>query len=171
EAKAPGCAGLLDRWSELRSLLDDGLYWQPHDQFKAVRLLGRQPLDAVDDPRLVTIYLAGWMMNDDDGHPLQGVTTELDNAEKKRFIALLNGRKAIRRLPADAEAAEAELRALIDAEESRLEGVLAGHLERAEAAAVARAAHDPSAEGERLRRDEQACDRALVRIIEALRKR
>src|SRR5262249_30215311 len=164
EAKAPGCAGLLDRGGELRGLLDEGLHWQPHDQFKAVRLLGRQPLDAVDDPRLVTIYLAGWMMNDDEGHPLQGVATELDNAEKKRFIALLNERKVARLMPSDAEAAEAELRSLIDAEEARLEEVLAGHLARAESAAAARAAHDSSLEAERLRRDEQACDRALVRI-------
>jgi len=46
EVRALGCAWLLDRWAELRGLLDDGLSWQPHDQFQAVRLLGRQPLEA-----------------------------------------------------------------------------------------------------------------------------
>jgi hypothetical protein len=116
EARALGCAWLLDRWAELRDLLDEGLKWQPHDQFKAVRLLGRQPLDAIDDPRLVTIYLACWAMLEEGGYPLQGVATELDNAEKKRFIALLNERKVARLMPADAAAAEAALRVLIDAE-------------------------------------------------------
>src|SRR5262249_35824466 len=105
------------------------------------------------------------------GYPLDGVVLELDNAERKRFVALLNERKPMRWMPEDAEEGEAALRSLIDAEEARLEGILAGHLARAEAAAAARAAHDVSPEGERLRRDEQACDRALVRIIEALRKR
>jgi hypothetical protein len=171
EARALGCAWLLDRWAELRGLLDDGLYWQPHDQFKAVRLLGRQPIDAVDDSRVIAIYLACWAMNEDGGYPLDGVALELDNAERKRFVALLNERKVMRWMPEDAEAGEAALRSLIDAEESRLEEILAGHLARAEAAAAARAAHDPSPVGERLRRDEQACDRAVVRIIEALRKR
>src|SRR6185312_15371438 len=130
-----------------------------------------QPLDAVDEPRVIAIYLACWAMNEPGGYPLDGVALEMDNAERKRFVALLNERKPMRWMPEDAEAGEAALRALIDAEESRLEEVLAGHLARAEAAAAARAAYDVSPEGERLRRDEQACDRALVRIIEALRKR
>jgi len=56
EIRALGCAWLLDRWTELRGLLDDGLKWQPHDQFKAVRLLGRQPMDAIDEPRVIAIY-------------------------------------------------------------------------------------------------------------------
>src|SRR5690348_7850943 len=60
EARPLGCAWLLDRFAELRGLLDDGLPWQPHDQFKAVRLLGRQPLDAIDDSRVILIYLACW---------------------------------------------------------------------------------------------------------------
>jgi hypothetical protein len=171
EVRALGCAWLLDRWAELRGLLDDGLHWQPHDQFKAVRLLGRQPMDAIDDSRVIAIYLACWAMNEEGGYPLDGVALELDHAERKRFIALLNERKVMRLMPEDASEGEAALRSLIDAEEARLEEILAGHLARAEAAAMARAAHDPSPEGERLRRDEQACDRALVRIIEALGKR
>ena len=123
-----GCAWLFDRWADLRGLLDDGLHWQPHDQFQAVRLLGRQPLDAIDDPRVIAIYLACWAINEEGGYPLDGVALEMDGAERKRFIALLNERKVVRLKPADAEAAEAQLRALIEAEESRLEEVLAGHL-------------------------------------------
>ncbi len=170
EATALGCAWMLDRWAELRALLDKGLPWQPHDQFKAVRLLGRQPLDAIDDRRVNGIYAASWALHEEAGNPLQGVCTELDDAERKRFIARLNDRRAARDMPVDAAAAEVELRGLIDEEESRLEGVLAGHLARAEATAVARASFDESPTGERLRRYEQASERSLVGLLEALRK-
>ena len=49
EALPTGCHWLLDRWAELRKLLDDGLKWQPPDRLRAIRLLGRQPIDALDD--------------------------------------------------------------------------------------------------------------------------
>ena len=39
---------VLDRWDELGNLLDRGLTWQSPDKLKAIRLLGRQPLDAAD---------------------------------------------------------------------------------------------------------------------------
>src|SRR5262249_3823244 len=63
EATALGCAWMLDRWAELKALLEDGLKWLSPDQFKAVRLLGRQPLDAIDDSRVMTIYMACWRLD------------------------------------------------------------------------------------------------------------
>jgi hypothetical protein len=50
ESTAAGCAWLLDRWGELRSILEQGLPWQSPDKFRAIRLLGKQPMDAFDDP-------------------------------------------------------------------------------------------------------------------------
>ena len=58
EGTALGCAWLLDRWDDLRELLEDGLKWQAPDRFKAIRLLGKQPLEAMDDERVMMIYLA-----------------------------------------------------------------------------------------------------------------
>ena len=49
QATAGGCQWMLDRWSELRSILEEGLDWQSADKLKAVRLLGRHPIEAVDD--------------------------------------------------------------------------------------------------------------------------
>jgi hypothetical protein len=45
EVTALGCDWLLDRWGELRDLLEAGVKWQQPDRFKAIWLLGRQPLD------------------------------------------------------------------------------------------------------------------------------
>ena len=58
EATASGCRWLLDRWAELRALLDGGLSWQPPDKLRAIRLLGHQPLDAADSQVVATIFQA-----------------------------------------------------------------------------------------------------------------
>lgn len=39
EAMILGCVWLLDRWGELRTILEDGLLWQPPDRLKAIRML------------------------------------------------------------------------------------------------------------------------------------
>src|SRR5262249_58512303 len=58
ESTALGCAWMLDRWADLRGLLEDGGEWQPPDRLRAIRLLGRQPLDVWEDRRGMGIYLA-----------------------------------------------------------------------------------------------------------------
>jgi hypothetical protein len=55
EASALGCAWMLERWDELRLLLEAGLSWQPPERLKAVRLLGRQPLEALHDERVMAV--------------------------------------------------------------------------------------------------------------------
>ena len=46
EATAAGCDWLRERWAELGKILDAGRTWQPLDRLRAIRLLGKQPLDA-----------------------------------------------------------------------------------------------------------------------------
>ncbi len=171
EAMALGCAWLLDRWEELRDILECGLLWQPHDRLKAVRMLGRQPLDAPDDKRVLAIYLCGWAMDPNDHQGFTDMVNELAPGERKVFVNRLNNRDAMDAMPPGPEAARAMLLALIAEEEERLEVLLAGHLERDDAQAAAELAFDDSAYGERLRRYEAENDRALLRIIETLRKR
>ena len=104
ESTAIGCAWLLDRWRELRSLLDDGWDWQPPDRLKAIRMLGRQPMDAVDDDRVMMIYLACWAMAPDGPHGFADLVNELHPAELKLFIERLDDRQAKARQPASPEA-------------------------------------------------------------------
>ncbi len=47
---AAGCQWLLEQWDELRTRLEEGGCWQSPDKFKAIHLLGRQPIAAADDP-------------------------------------------------------------------------------------------------------------------------
>ncbi len=58
ESTAAGCRWLLGRWVELGNLLDRGLSWQSPDKLKAIRLLGRQPLDAADSDVVALIFQA-----------------------------------------------------------------------------------------------------------------
>ena len=170
EGTAMGCAWMLDRWRELRSLLENGWTWQPPDRLRAIRLLGQQPMDAVEDNRVMTIYLSCWAMAPDGPHGFADLVNELHPAELELFVARLDDREAKGRQPADPEAGRAELLALIAGEEERLEEVLEQHLERDEAVNPA-LLFDGSEEGERLRRYEATCDRGLIRVLAALRQR
>ena len=169
ESTAMGCAWLLDRWAELREVFDDWGKWQPPDRFKAIRLLGRQPLDIWEDKRVMSIYLGCAAMDPDAPHQFKDLGNELRWGEGKRLLERLNERRA-GIPPRDAETGKEMLLSVIAAEEERLEELLAHHLERQEALADI-PAFDDSAEGERLRRYQATCDRALLRMLETLRKR
>ncbi len=161
EARTLGCAWLLDRWGELKDLLEDGLFWQPHDRLKAVRMLGRQPLEAVNDKRVMSIYTCCGTMDPTDGHEFTDLMSELGASERATCMDRLNAREPT--LPEGPEAARSALLALIAEEEERLEAIRAGHLEREEAELTAALAFDTTPEGERLRKYELALGRELLR--------
>ena len=170
ESTAIGCAWLLDRWAELRQRLEDGWTLQPPERLKAIRLLGRQPMDAAQDDRVMMIYLACWAMDLNGPHGFQDLVNELQPAELKLFVERLDDREAMERRPADRASGKAELLAIVAEEEERLEAVLERHLERDETPDPA-LLFDGSEEGERLRRYEATCDRGLIRVLAALRQR
>ena len=171
ESTAIGCAWLLDRWGELRVRLEDGWTLQPPERFKAIRLLGRQPMDAPQDDRVMMIYLACWAMDLDGPHGFQDLVNELHPAELKLWIARLDDREAMDRRPADRPSGKAELLKIVAEEEERLEEVLELHLERDEAAGLEPLLFDDSDSGERLRRYQLACNRTLLRILDTLERR
>ena len=68
KSTAAGCRWLLERWGELGALLDRGLSWQSPDKLKAIRLLGRQPLDAADSEVVALIFQACHVLDPQPGH-------------------------------------------------------------------------------------------------------
>ena len=171
EGTALGCAWLLDRWNELGDLLEDGLKWQAPDRFKATRLLGKQPVEPIDDLQVRWIHLCTSAMDPECQHEFGDIANELSFAEKKRFIERLAGRDAWREKPKDAETAKAALLELVSEKTERLEQLLAAHLERESAADPDALGFQDTKEGERLRRYQMACNRTLLRILETLRRR
>jgi hypothetical protein len=85
EAFAAGCRWLLDRWAELRAILEDGRKWQPPDRFRAVRLLGKQPLDVLDDEPVLSLYLACHAMDPTGPSPFADQVRELVDEDVAAF--------------------------------------------------------------------------------------
>ena len=85
ESTAAGCGWMLDRWAELREVLEAGLLWQAPDRFKAVRLLGKQPLDAATDWRVMKIYFASGAMNPKAPLEFKDLADEMFLEQKKIF--------------------------------------------------------------------------------------
>jgi hypothetical protein len=48
---------MLDQWADLRALLERGVPWLAPDKLKAVRLLGRHPIDAIDNADVARVYI------------------------------------------------------------------------------------------------------------------
>ena len=84
EFSGPGCRWLLDRWAELRARLEAGECWQSPEKLKAIRLLGRQPLDAADVREVTEIFLACNVLDPRYNHAFHELRCELDEDEFKR---------------------------------------------------------------------------------------
>ena len=175
ERSEAGCLWLLQRWAELRDILEEGQLWQSIDRFKAIRLLGRQPTDAADYSDVTTIYLACWIMHPQvqEIDPFQDVYNELLAGEAVRFRQRLADREVEDYIPADKDEAKAKLLAIVTTAVDRLKILSEDHEARAEAEAAdrsARLAFDDSDEGERLRRYQISCGRSLNRALDMLLK-
>ena len=166
EATAIGCAWLLDRWDELRGVLEAGGAWQPPDRFRrsgcwaGSRWTPGTTRECVGSTRPAP----RWARR---GKSSRDVATELLPRERRRFLERVEERLAPTR-SGGAEAGRSALRAMIAEEEGRLEEVLALHLERA----------STSGPGGRRQRGGGAAASlpgdlrpALLRVLEALRKR
>ena len=89
EQSVTGCEWLLSRWRELRNLLEPGLGWQSPDKFKAIRLLGKQPLDAADDSRVRAIFLLSHVVAPQRDHAFRELDTDLVDHDKKAYTRRL----------------------------------------------------------------------------------
>jgi hypothetical protein len=77
QATGTGCQWLLDQWAVLRDLLERGVPWLAPDKLKAVRLLGRHPIDAIDCLDVARVYLASHVLLNQEGDPFQEIMNEL----------------------------------------------------------------------------------------------
>ena len=173
ESTEPGCQWLLARWSELLDLLDKGLPWHSPDKLKAIRLLGHQPLDALDQPQIATIFLASHALDPAPRGPFHELWTEL-----------LGGEKLVYRIPPRrpqtpairTNATSLSPRLAQNASHpvtTRAPIPLANHQDRQQAddeEEIDRLAFDDSPGGERLRRAHATCSRSLLRSLDLLRK-
>jgi hypothetical protein len=173
ESTAAGCRWLLDRWSGLRESLERNLCWRPEERLVAVRLLARAPVDAVDDPMVLTIYLGCFVLDPDGPQVFADQTAELSAAQFDDFLQRMAGRRVSERVPPDRASARAGLLAMVNGVIDGLELLESVHAERAKtraASAPGRLAFDDSPAGERLRRLQTRLMNSLLRTIDLLSK-
>jgi hypothetical protein len=164
---------MLDRWSDLRSILEEGLDWQSADKLKAVRLLGRHRIEAVDDRNVLMVFIACQAIESRTSIPIPEIWNELRKYERKQYAERLVGRGIEKLRPTDAAAARQVLFGIIDRATAQIALKVEAHRVRAkinDSLAADRLAFDDSPEAERLRRFDLACGRGLARSLDSLLK-
>jgi hypothetical protein len=172
EETAEGCRWLLDRWIELRDLVDCRAVFTMADGYKFIRLQGKCPIEAINDLKLNLIFLAWDTLCPGFAETFWTACKESTPRCERGFGEATRWRELIRR-PSDKEAAWALLLSVADRQVRRLEELVGVHEEIAaeEAAELAdRASFDPSASFERLRRFQSAKSRELRQTLDALAK-
>jgi hypothetical protein len=173
KASGSGCQWLLDRWAELRGLLEKGMPWLAPDKLKAVRLLGRHPVDAYDFEDVARIYLASHVLLNEGGQPFQEILNELSPEEGARYEHYLQLRGYAARAPKDAAAARRMLLEIVDRATEVLEDRADVNRQLEEInlqTAGRRLSWDDTPEGERLRRYQMSCKRMWSRMFDLLMK-
>ena len=177
ESSSHGCRWLLDRWAELRSALEDdpdaGAGWRPDQRLRAVRLLGKGPLDAIDDPMVQAIYLGSFVLAADGAQVFADQYAELTLPQFEVFLQRLEARRVSDRVPPDRASARQALLAMVDQVVGDLEFLSASHAEQEQARAACPSSHllfDDSPEADRLHRLQARLLNSLLRTIESLRK-
>ena len=168
-----GCEWLLAEWARLKTILDQGQPWIPSDKLKGVRLLGKQPFDAIDDKDVAIIFLASFVLKEHKGLWDWEIVTEMNEDKRLTFRRNAATRQLDALTPSDATKAREALLEIIERATARLTTKAEAHRERARVMADLAPdflAFDDSPDGERLRRFELASGRALSRSLDDLRK-
>jgi len=65
ESTYEGCRWLSQQWDRLKIRTEKGNFWQSYDKFKSIRLLGKQPLDVLEDTSsdLLIIFLGSYALH------------------------------------------------------------------------------------------------------------
>jgi hypothetical protein len=175
---AAGCQWLLERWAELRHRWLKDQDWSWLERFRALRLLGKQTLGVQGDPIIDAILPVEFRAED------SVLTDDVDDAWEEtcrdELEELLDDEEAddpspkatAPSKPVSVTSAEAVAQ-LISTAIARLEALAREHRLRAlagDAEDAARMSFDSGDEAERLRRYQVACNRNLLRTLDAFFK-
>jgi hypothetical protein len=174
EASAKGCQAMIDVWREISARVVQNLELQPQDRLRAIRMLGKQPVDCALDQRVWVIYVASFGLHPaGKKHPFEDLKSDMGTAQLEAFLRRVQRHWG---LPLDASDTAGCKRALLDLitrNIERLEAKREAYLEHADEGAVsiaARLAYEESPQGERLARHELACERRTQRCRDAFWK-
>jgi hypothetical protein len=172
EETRAGCRWLLDRWGELRTMMERNATWKKRDVYRFLRLLGKQGFEAILDPELNAIFVAFDVIEPGSAE-LMWEEYRTGLADREQGFCWATAWRELGPRPADKPGAVAVLWEVIQGRIERLNRIAAEfeQIAAAEAAEAAdRAAFDPSPAFERHRRHQASLGRELLRTVDTLRR-
>ena len=173
ESTAFGCGWLLERWAELRANLEPGQTRGFSDNFRIIRLMGKEPRDAFEDPEVAEVYLASHALDRRERTPFAELRNELRVDEMKGRLVRMQTSGTVARTPRDKAEAREWLLGIIGRTEARLHVKAKEHRERdgaRPARDVIARAFDGTPRGKSLLRWEADYARATLSGIAAIQK-
>jgi hypothetical protein len=171
EATLSGCQWLAASWRELRDRLDEGLSLQSHEKFKMIRLMARQPINAVSVRDVARVFLACHALEPQFSYAFQELRCEIHEDQFKTHKRKLERWNKAGITPENPTAAREELLAIIDKAIERLRMLEAEHqadqLSRTENRV---GGHDDAKARGQLDRHLEICDRAIHRNLQGIKK-
>ena len=165
-SSAHGCYWLLEQWDFLKDRLHTGRgHWVPSDKFRAIRLISKQPIDAVDCKTVAQIFTASHALYQ-AGKPFDNLISDMGEAALDTYV------KRVTSLYRDLIGAEDPKKArqflieLVEENIREIEVVLEEHLEKDREKAQRTIDHhgfNDTRDGEAIRRHWLRCRNALVR--------
>ena len=173
EASLAGVGWLLERWGELAEVITSGLGLTSDQKLAAIRLLGKQPINALSTPKVAQVFLACHAIEPRYEHPFQEIRSDMPAEHFEQYKIRLGMRNFAAITPADADAARAVLLGIVREATTRLRTLETEHRKVAEKNKARQPdikAHDDSKAGEQIRRLKASSSRLVNRNIETIRK-
>ena len=173
ESSAAGCQWMLAEWATLRKRAEEN-YWFGPDRLRATRLLGRQPVDAIDDERVATIYIASNVIKSFGRPAFADLRSDMGISGIERLEKLVSARWPGLSRPADQAQWRRMLVELVDREVAQLNEMLEVHEEMSDVydeRAVADAGFGSDKRSHQIRQYKLSAVRAIYRGMGALEKR
>ncbi len=173
ESNAVGCCWLRDEWQALRTQLELTGFWQSHDRLKAIRLLGRQPVQANEDLRIATIFVASHALGPAGPSEFADLKSDMEDSQRSRYAKGIRERWPDLFRTREKKEWRQMLLALAERNIDRLNAKLEVHEQHADTQAkraVALESFDRSPEGQALANYLIKCHNALHRGVASYQK-
>ena len=164
---------MRERWAELAAHLSkERGFWRSADKLRAIRLLGRQPIDAPDDVRVAAIFLASHAIRR-TGKPFEDLLSDMPSETLAGFVKDVTDRSEEEIDVSDLTKARQILLDLVEENVAMIDEALGRHEANAQkkgAKSSDRLGFDESPRSLRIGQYEAKCVSGYVRGLELYRK-
>ena len=185
ESSRVGCQFLLDEWTALKERLEGSSFWQSIDRFKAVRLLGLQPVEATHQRPIAEIFMASHGLepvrkgsrhhssDPDEKGPFDDLRNEVDRETLAIIPETVNARWPDLVSPSDKAQCRQVLLKLVDENLEGVNAILEKYVEKAKADTgqdLKGLESEPDREADNLRRYSLRCSSTYKRFADLYRQ-